>query len=342
MLENSTKVNEDNLKSSQVPMFVGVQYLRAFAAIAVVLFHAAQRYGYDFSQGARGVDVFFVISGFIMWTLTASRPTSPTKFMINRIKRIVPLYWLATGVIIAAGTMGFLSDGKIDLSLQSILKSLFFVPYIAAGATEIWPILTPGWTLNYEMFFYAVFAGFLVMPSRFRLIGLSTTFIALIGLGILLEPKNPIFVIYTHALIGHFILGVWIAEAVHRGFKLQPMVAILAIIIGCLALYVIPWNHIIWTLACGLASSLIVMGVVSLDVRNLVPQNAPLLFSGNASYSIYLWHGFAISVTAKISSLLGLPIWMACIAGIFGAIISGMIIYQVIEEPIKRALSRSK
>lgn len=342
MVEKSPAEEDNNFKSPQLPIFVGVQYLRAFAAIAVVLFHAAQRYGYDFNQGARGVDVFFVISGFIMWSLTASRSTTPTEFLVNRIKRIVPLYWLATGVIIVTGIMGVYTDGKVDLSFPAILKSLFFVPYIANGATEIWPILTPGWTLNYEMFFYAVFAGFLITPSRFRLIGLSATFISLIGLGILLEPRGPVLVTYTHALIGHFILGVWIAEIVRRGFSLPPITAVLAILIGCVALYVVPWNHVIWTLACGLASALIVAGVVSLDLRNLVPQSAILLFSGNASYSIYLFHGFAISVAAKIATFLGLPDWMACIAGIFGAVTSGMIIYLVIEEPIKRTLSRLK
>ena len=339
-----TSPTDTRLGSSHpgVPTYLGVQYLRAFAAIAVVVFHAAQRSGVDFAQGARGVDVFFVISGFIMWTLTSSRPRSPGGFLLDRITRIVPLYWLATAAIIMAEILGVVSNTQNDLSPLSVLKSLFFVPYVAEGATEIWPILTPGWTLNYEMFFYAVFAAFLFAPARIRLWGLTITFVGLIALGSLLKPHDPIFATYTNALIGHFLAGIWIAVAVRKGMTLPPVVATLGVLAGTAALYFIPWGGTVVTLACGLASTAIVAGVVSMDLRGSLPSVASLLFSGNASYSIYLWHGFALSLVAKVAVVLGLPGWVTIVASTVGGIVCGMIVYLVIEKQVKNLLSRRK
>ncbi|TCN26987.1 acyltransferase-like protein [Sinorhizobium americanum] len=74
-----------------------IQYLRAAAALAVVILHAAERTGHHF---AVDVDVFFVISGFIMWVISERRPVTPAKFIADRIRRVVPIYWLATAVMV--------------------------------------------------------------------------------------------------------------------------------------------------------------------------------------------------------------------------------------------------
>ncbi len=84
----------------------GIQYLRALAALGVVLFHAAERTGHHFAIGAAGVDVFFVISGFIMWVISDRRPTAPLAFLRERLRRIAPIYWLATLVMIGGGVAG--------------------------------------------------------------------------------------------------------------------------------------------------------------------------------------------------------------------------------------------
>ncbi|MGH6808111.1 MAG: acyltransferase family protein, partial [Ensifer adhaerens] len=84
----------------------GIQYLRALAALGVVLFHAAERTGHHFAIGAAGVDVFFVISGFIMWVISDRRPVAPLSFLKERLRRIAPIYWLATVVMIGGGVAG--------------------------------------------------------------------------------------------------------------------------------------------------------------------------------------------------------------------------------------------
>ncbi len=74
-----------------------IQYLRGAAAIAVVIFHQFQGRAYGlFDLGKYGVDLFFVISGFLMVAMTESRETTPIGFLKDRIVRIVPLYWTAT------------------------------------------------------------------------------------------------------------------------------------------------------------------------------------------------------------------------------------------------------
>lgn len=342
MVESSLVDTALRPRSQGVQTYLGVQYLRAFAAIAVVVFHAAQRYGVDLSPGARGVDVFFVISGFIMWTLTSARPRAPGAFLIDRIKRIVPSYWLATAAIIVAELIGAVQTTQNDIGVASVLKSLLFVPYVARGATEIWPILPPGWTLNYEMFFYAVFAAFLFTPVRVRLWGMTATFFFLIGVGAVFRPGDPILATYTNALIGHFLAGVWVAEAVRRGFTLPSAIAPLVVVGGTVALCLIPWHGLLVTLACGLASTAIVFGVVSIDRRDNTPGSGIAMFAGNASYSIYLWHGFAVSIVAKATAPLGLPIWVTIVLGVACGIGLGMIAFLAVEKPIRKRLSPAK
>ena len=127
---------------------VSIQYLRSFGALAVVASHV----DHSAVVGQSGVDLFFVISGFIMWTMSA-RPIAPLAFLWNRMLRVVPLYWVAT-LLMALHQRAPLHD---------VVRSMFFVPYFGAG-DQIWPVLVQGWTLNYEMFFYILIG--LVLPLR--------------------------------------------------------------------------------------------------------------------------------------------------------------------------------
>ncbi|MEY9103377.1 peptidoglycan/LPS O-acetylase OafA/YrhL [Sinorhizobium fredii] len=158
-----------------------IQYLRAAAALAVVVFHAAEKTGHDFAVGAAGVDVFFVISGFIMWVISDRRPLTPAKFIWDRIRRIVPIYWFATAVMIAGALAGLFPN--LALTLDHVLASLFFIPFRSPSSGEIWPLLVQGWTLNFEMLFYAVFAASLLLPRHWRLPAIAGLFVALVTIG---------------------------------------------------------------------------------------------------------------------------------------------------------------
>src|SRR5215831_4540480 len=146
-------------------MILGLQYVRGIAAMMVVyhhtgfqIFKAGGHVGLPLWQlGAAGVDLFFVTSGFIMWVTTQDAHVTPAEFCYRRIVRVAPLYWLATlfllGVSLAAPQL--LGTTKFDPG--HAMESLLFVPVehpIFAG--EALPFIIQGWTLNYEMFFYAV------------------------------------------------------------------------------------------------------------------------------------------------------------------------------------------
>ncbi len=109
-----------------VKRLYAIQYLRAVAALGVVVFHAAERTGTHFAIGAAGVDIFFVISGFIMWVLAGTRTTTPAAFLRERIERIVPLYWIVTGVMIQGALFGLFPN--LQLTPGYVLSSLFFIP----------------------------------------------------------------------------------------------------------------------------------------------------------------------------------------------------------------------
>ena len=132
-----------------------VQVLRAFAALLVIFVHLDQllsRLGVPLFGGA-GIDIFFVISGFIMVYTTMDREITPWSFMADRIARIVPAYWAATlGVFFLALVAPSLLQTS-HMQWDELFKSLVFVPFRKATGL-VQPVLFVGWTLNYEMFFY--------------------------------------------------------------------------------------------------------------------------------------------------------------------------------------------
>ena len=157
-----------------------IQILRAAAAMAVVLFHLgdslARNFGLfpsnPFPAGSDGVDVFFVISGFIMCYTTAGvDQRSPADFAMKRAARIIPIYYLMTLVLFAVGLVmpSLLASGSA--TFEQLAKSLLFIPYERANGA-VAPVLFLGWTLNYEMFFYAIFTIALIVAPRFRRLGL--------------------------------------------------------------------------------------------------------------------------------------------------------------------------
>lgn len=317
---------------------IGVQYARAAAALAVVAYHACQRVDLNFDAGARGVDVFFVISGFIMWAITADRDTRPFAFIANRVVRIVPLYWIATAVVIVASLSG-LASGQNDLTASSIAKSLLFIPYIPEGGTYAWPILTPGWTLNFEMFFYLVFAGFLFSHSQWRLWGLSATFAALVILGAVFPPSGAVFETYTSPLILMFLAGIWLAELIRRGLALPRIAAAASIAIGGAALLLVPGDlGPVTVTAVGAAAFALVAGVACLDHRHAVTRWKIPELLGDASYSIYLWHGVALTIAAKAADVADLPAFATVIIGISGGVVAGVLSYWLIEAPLLKLL----
>ena len=317
----------------------GIQYLRAFAALAVVLFHAAERSGGHFRIGAAGVDVFFVISGFIMWTMSERRPVTPLRFVLDRLQRIAPSYWIVTAIMIVGAVVGLFPNMR--LTATHVLGSLLFIPVRSPSADngEIWPVLVQGWTLNFEMFFYVIFAACLFLPRRFRLASLIGVFVAFVIAGAVIYSQSPLAVTYTRPIILEFTAGavlgqLWLKGQI-PGFGLG-LALMAAAIAGFTAIEILSleFNEI----TCGPLAIALVLGMVSVERSGRLPQIVPLTYLGNASYSIYLWHTLAISVIVKLATSTPIPSDVVTFIGAIAGTLLGIVAYELVEKPLRNLM----
>lgn len=309
-----------------------IHYLRAVAALGVVIFHCLDNTGWSFTFGAGGIHLFFTISGFLMWSIAEGRSRSPGAFLKDRIVRIVPLYWIATLVAVLST---FYIPGYFWQATReplTVAKSLFFIPQIGHEG-GIYPVLYQGWTLQYEIFFYAVFSVCLLFPRALRIPILSAIFIALVVAGIVLAPTDPVLGTYTNPICLEFLAGVWAARLSRH--PLRPRTA--------LALYVAGWVSFIAAynlekdlsflsdLVIPLSTGSIVLGMVMLERSGRMVHWRWLRFTGEASYSIYLFQtlGFAIVATLfpNISAVLQVITYTA------GALAIGALAFMYVERP---------
>jgi exopolysaccharide production protein ExoZ len=319
----------------------GIQYLRAFAALAVVVFHAAEKAGEPFPIGAAGVDVFFVISGFIMWVLSERRPMTPQSFLLDRIRRIAPTYWLVTAIMIAGAVVGLFPN--LELTGPHIVASLLFIPMHSPSDGEIWPVLVQGWTLNFEMFFYVLFAGALFLPRKWRLLFLSALFGAFFLAGQLLQPTTPALYSYTRPIILEFLGGVFLAELWLRRWIAGTSLGLACVgasLAGFAAIHVMgaEFNAGI----CGPLAMALIYGMVSLEADGSIGRVPVLTYLGGASYSIYLWHTFAVSVVVKAGQAAGMSALLITFVAVIAGVILGCGAYEMVEKPMKKLFSGSR
>jgi exopolysaccharide production protein ExoZ len=316
----------------------GIQYLRAFAALAVVVFHAAERTGGHFAIGAAGVDVFFVISGFIMWVISDRKPVTPQRFLLDRIRRIAPSYWLVTAIMVAGALAGLFPN--LQLSAGHLAGSLFFIPVRSPSNGEIWPVLVQGWTLNFEMFFYVLFAGALFLPRQWRLLFLTVVFGLFFVAGLILDPASAALDTYTRPIILEFLGGVFIAELWLRRWIAGTSLGLACVgaaLCGFAAIFLMGAEFD--EFVCGPLAMALVFGMVSLETGGSIGRVPALTYLGDASYSIYLWHTLAISVAVKAADIAGFSADSALLLGIFGGTAVGIAAYEFVEKPLRRIFS---
>ncbi|MBE9399139.1 acyltransferase [Pontibacterium sp. N1Y112] len=339
------------------PTIHSIQYLRAVAALMVVFHHLIIQVDvyeavlHSISVGAAGVDVFFVISGFVIWFVTYNKNMGAAEFFTKRVIRVVPIYWLITLVIAGAATAAPHLFKTTQFELTQLLQSLLFIPHYSLGLPgNVYPILVPGWTLNYEMFFYLVFGCLLVVPRQALLI-LLVAFIALVGAGFVMEPQNAILKTYTSGLLLEFVAGVFIAKAYTDGKlrRLPPLFGMVLLVLGTIGLLLTaevnpfgPLRALYW----GVPGVLMVLGVVIVEVNGRMFKSRALHLLGDASYSIYLTHILALGVYRMLWSKLVTPeatlLQMSAfvVGGLLVTIVGGLIFHIVVEKPLTRFLQQ--
>ena len=275
-----------------------LQYLRIMAALLVVYHHSVIQYE-PWSRvlpefGEFGVDVFFVVSGFVM--VHATRPAdTPVRFLARRALRVAPLYWFFTLLIAATLWLAPQMTRTVEPDIVALLKSLAFIPYSPDGDPErVLPMLTLGWTLNYEMYFYAVFAAALTLPRRSRP-GAVAAILALPCLVAALVPSPQVaLAFYGEPIVFEFVAGMLIAYRRSAAGALGAWTARSVLVLGVASLALATALDLDWNRAFvyGVPAALVVVG--ALDAR--VPRVRWAVVLGDASYALYLSHLFTLGV----------------------------------------------
>jgi peptidoglycan/LPS O-acetylase OafA/YrhL len=349
--------------AKSMPRLASLQVLRAIPALAVVVLHASGKsmsYGWDSHSlhsiskyGNAGVDIFFVISGFIMVVILRDAPRgliTARSFFIARLNRIVPLYWLLTTAWIALLILFPSAFGLSRFNLWHTLASLFFIPS-ANPMGVIAPDLDVGWTLNYEMWFYVLFTA-LVCITRHRIVAIFGLITLVSTLGFLHKSLgshgfNAIYQTYTNSIIMEFAFGCVLGGLYIRKMEIHTVAAV-----ACAAVTVLFFASPLFAIATdsgqnrflvyGLPALSVVALAVSLEHR--VPWNRFLQHLGDASYSLYLTHAFSVPATVKLLQLVDrthrLPGILVCIAAIGVSVFVALMAHRYLEKPLGRLVRR--
>ena len=313
-----------------------LQVLRAVAALAVVIFHCHWT-----GVASFGVELFFVISGFVICHAAAR---DPRHFLAKRAARVVPLYWLATLGVAAIALVAPALASATHVTVPNLLRSLAFWPYRREDGADM-PLLFLGWTLNYEVFFYATFAVCLAISTRLAPYIALGLLVAVASLHGLVAPLGDPLDFWTRPIVLNFACGivVWLVWR-GSGAGLQRIPSIIAGLVALIAFGVLlvgahhglggvlPWSGII----CGT----VLLALLSLSNRVRWPE--ALMLVGDASYSLYLLHPYVLEVANRKLHAFGPDLLggLITIGAILAAVAVAIMVFRVVEWPSNRALRR--
>jgi exopolysaccharide production protein ExoZ len=297
------------------PRVESLQILRALAATLVLFSHSAREVaplvsetlpGFALQKGGQfGVDVFFVISGFIMVYVTMGNPKSqPTagNFLIRRGIRVIPLYWIFTTLTVVMSFMAGGSKNHSDTGWKYILSSYLFWPARRSDG-HVTPALGVGWTLNFEMFFYVVFALGILAFGRNAWRGAAIALASLVIFGMFLPHEYSPVWYFTRPILLEFLAGIVLALVFLSGRRLHWALALAMSGAGWVWWYLgtsvpDPADTYMRVVMWGVPAMLIVFGFMlsSVPVDSLLPGplRRLLVKVGDCSYSTYLIHMFVV------------------------------------------------
>lgn len=334
---------------------VPVQVLRAVAAIAVLVLHISFDLSHfggmpgvlpEFALGAAGVDLFFVISGFVMIYASErlfSQANGPLIFLTHRLIRIVPLYWLMTTFYLAL-TLTVPAFWR-SWPPGTVAASYAFIP-VARPDGVMEPIVGQGWTLNYEMFFYVIFALAVFAPRRTAAVIASLVLIAVVVLGRLVTlPPGPLSY-WSDPIILEFVFGMLIGLCRSEGMRLARPVALALIGAGIVLLFGgwfsgFPSRVVAW----GVPAALVVAGSALGRFSAAGAFWQPLIVMGDASYALYLVHPTPVRALISATRATGVDIarhpWLYFSVSFVAAIGAALGLHYLFERPFTAFLRHS-
>lgn len=336
---------------------MSIQLLRALASLLVLLAHLQikeRQYGdatalvwQQFRVGSIGVDIFFVLSGFIIFHIAGRIPSTTVdawKFMKNRFIRVLPLYWALSAIALII----FLAQpelvNKSSNKATGIWESFLLIP------TDDKLLIQNGWTLSYEfLFYFAFFVTLLLLPLRFRAQALLLAAFSSVFIGVLIEPSSTFLRFVTDDLLLEFAYGVLIA-AIYQRLDFQgyfkatwgSAAAVAAVAIVIFLAYIPPTHGSLRGVYFGAPAALIVFAALTFEKELLCL--APLKILGDSSYSLYLSHVLTLPAAGMIWVKLGLNatlpnMWL--LIYLFTVSVGASIaLYQYFELPLTNLLRK--
>lgn len=331
---------------------LSIQYIRGGAAVVVLCAHGMPGLPPELVlKMGMALDFFFVISGFLFVVISDDR-TRPVQFFVERMLRIVPLYFALTAACFALIYSGLLVPILNPFRLLAgipywdwgfFLRSILFIPGPSPFEPDLNPLIPQGWTLNYEAMFYVLFSVALFLKRRWVVPVLTLVCAGLVVAGILIEG-GPAFRFWTSPLIFEFVFGMWAGVAWQNGWDFRRVFACFCL--GWVPLTIVTAQFFVgWPFHPERMGSfpdlLVVLGLflalVAWDRRpGGVPAIKPLAMIGDAGYSIYLFHFIPIILVDRLddSVFVSPPAYFLAVVG--GGFAGGFACYYWLEIPLAR------
>jgi exopolysaccharide production protein ExoZ len=334
-----------------------LQALRSFAAMFVMFFHGTQminqEFGYLFLNnifivGFTGVDIFFVLSGFIIFYTSNGKKLTRTTFLKKRFIRIYPIYWVIISLLIFSYLVSPSDDKNFRDDLEIIAGSFLLFP-------QPTPVMGISWTLTYEVIFYLLFA-FTFFKKPKHLFYSFAIWISIIIVVLMFNLETGIFSldVLFNPIIINFSFGCLVAYfykkyPTFKYYKLFIVAGLLYFLIAWIIYYYtygggdiesgLP-NDQIRVLMFGVPAALFMYGFLYARIS----VNRLLIHLGDASYSLYLLHGAVLSAIIQIIFKFKLNGYFAGFLGsllIFVLTVTAVsIFYLFVERPLLRYLNR--
>ncbi|MBS1550265.1 MAG: acyltransferase [Bacteroidetes bacterium] len=321
-----------------------LQVLRGISALLVCCFHFRQHLNINgyligdflFKKGSIGVPIFFILSGFIMvYTTKKYNFSSPSwgnikDFLTKRFIRIIPLYYITTfaWIILGGGIAYYLSGTPFE----RLWHSLIFFPQ-----KNEFPVLYLGWSLNYEMFFYFIFA-FSFFLKKFRYFFIILFFILALIIGRVYIPESAFLQMVSDPINLYFLLGILFGLYIQK-IKMDPKY-IKIFLFGAIILFLFylssyfPENE---TLSTYIIVAAFVLSFLLLDTLLAYKPHKFFIYLGDISFSLYLTHPFVevFLKKIKIDDWLSVPYFIFTIGMV---ILVASTSYEIIEKRLTQIL----
>ncbi len=355
MKMKSINTNQSVSKKKQLTL---IQVFRGIASLLVVGVHGELIFEQNLDQqflfnifhfGGSGVDFFFVLSGFIIYYVhqkDLGKDNRLKQFILKRLVRIYPIYWVVLAAkLIASFSLGY--SNTHERSWWEIFQAFSLLPMDRNVISE--SFLGVSWTLTYEIFFYCLF-GLLIYFGLKKCLPLIVIWLGAVlihSIGLLPLPENYVVTNFIFSILHlEFAMGIVAAHLISTD-RVKHGEKIMSFGVFLFTLAAINFNYQLFPLpdilAFALPSTLLVIGAAAWEIKTYIQIPSFAILLGNASYSLYLIHGFIMNNVTKITIALG---WEGIIfksnilmtifplINMVLATIVGCLLYLYIEKPL--------